>query len=162
MQVLTLAETLETVLLMSRRLRREIESRRPRKARARHPRRLRRENYLKLIADQMLYELGEYRMEVVLMPSGIPEIADRGGMIRVAHIANPGWYQEFCGLYEKSGVLPKRRRKFQTKIARHAVIRALERISDGRPRNTLYCDRLIRFARQKDREKGAGRWIGNA
>lgn len=75
-------------------------------------------------------------------------------MIRVAHMVNAEWYQDFCADYTKRRTKPRHRRKHDTKIERTTTIKALERIIKGDTSGT-YAERLMPYLlAQIERMKG--------
>ena len=48
------------------------------------------------ILEEILFEFMGSKPEICLVPSGDPNIASDGGMIRVPTTVNPEWYQRMC------------------------------------------------------------------
>jgi hypothetical protein len=94
-------------------------------------------------AEEMLFDLQAYELEVVLVPA--PDPRHSGHKIRVAQNQNARWYQEFCAQYRSN----RRGRKWRTRIKRRETIRALENILDGKTEG-LYVERLLEFIRRKN------------
>lgn len=83
--------------------------------------------------ELMLNQLESHRLEVVLVPLN-PRLRgyNEGGCKRVVADKPPNWYRKFCANHPSSrGV---RRGKFDTKIKRKNVLRALRRMIDGKYR----------------------------
>lgn len=101
-------------------------------------------------ALELLIELEGNCLEVVLIPSGDPDIAMRGGMIRAVQSANAEWYQDFCASYPSS----RRRRRLNdndTCIRRKTTVKALERIMEGKD-GGIYGERLQPYLDAKLKE----------
>ena len=95
-------------------------------------------------ARYMRWELETSWLEVVLIPSRDPEMAARGGMIRVAVSQNACWYQSFCRDHLSGRKKPRRRMKPDTLIRRRHTLRALREIESGRAA-TIYAQRLLPY-----------------
>lgn len=80
----------------------------------------------------LLDELESNHLEVVLIPSGDPECAMRGGMIRAVQSQNAKWYREFCAEHESNRKDRIRWSKFKTKVKRAHTRRALNELIDGK------------------------------
>ena len=108
---------------------------------------------IEMAAEQMLMELAEQRLEVVLIPSLLPDVAERGGMIRAAVNRNPQWYQQLCSQYPPQRTKPRRGKRGErdTAIKRRHVLRALEEIASGNCA-TEYARRLMPFVKAKAKE----------
>jgi hypothetical protein len=94
---------------------------------------------------QMLNELESHRLEVVLVPLN-PRLRgwNEGGMKRVVADRGPAWYRRLCNAHASSrGV---RRGKFDTRIRRANVLRALTRMIDGDRYRGKYKDELVAVA----------------
>jgi hypothetical protein len=98
-----------------------------------------------LEAADMLAELEASCLEVVLIPSGDPNIASRGGMIRAVQSANPEWYQDFCSQYSRARRSRKRTPNHDTIIDRRATLAALRRLVDRLEVSGVYGARLEEF-----------------
>lgn len=80
--------------------------------------------------ELMLEELESHQLMVVLAPSKRHD-AREWDMIRCLLDQNPLWYRQFCANHSSSrGV---RRGKFDTRIKRANVLRALRQIIAGKP-----------------------------
>jgi len=93
----------------------------------------------------MLAELEAHRLEVVLVPLN-PRLRNynEGGCKRVCADVPPRWYRALCRDYPSSrGV---RRGKPDTRIKRKNVLRALERLVDGRGYAGKYREEFLRVA----------------
>lgn len=99
---------------------------------------------LRETAAAMLNELHEMRLDVILVPSVYPEVAERGGKIRVACSRNPWWYRQLCRAYQSNRARPRRRKHGDTSIKRHHVIRALGEMAGGDCK-TEYAARLLPY-----------------
>jgi hypothetical protein len=127
------------------------------------------------LVRHFLQELESEQLEVVLVPSKHPEIAEKGGMIRAVSSENPKWYRDFCELYparrgaytmrcdwcrlwhhrkSKCGkgkrlkpTVFRRKRLFDTAIKRRDTVRGLNELLDGRCRSE-YAKRLRAFIRE--------------
>lgn len=93
----------------------------------------------------MLAELEAHRLEVVLVPLNPNRRGwNEGGMKRVCADVPPRWYRALCRDYPSSrGV---RRGKFDTAVRRANVLRALERLVDGRGYAGKYREEFLRVA----------------
>lgn len=116
-----------------------------------------------MTARMMRRELERRQLRVELAPSRVPEVAARGGMIRVVVERNPRWYRDFCAAYPKNRRRPRRKNKPDTKIRRGLTLRALREIEGGRCQ-TVYAERLIPFVdeeaeRLRRQRLQARRWI---
>lgn len=65
-------------------------------------------------AALMYDELAHTHLVVILIPSRIPEIAERGGCIRITEQQNPAWYQALCNAYPSHRTRPRNRKKKTT------------------------------------------------
>jgi hypothetical protein len=92
----------------------------------------------------LLDDLATYRLEVVLAPSRRPDVARRGGCIRVAANQNPPWYRALCRRHRSSR--QRRSAKPDTRIRRANILRFLERIAAGRPTRSRYAPELLAIA----------------
>lgn len=78
--------------------------------------------------ELLLADLESNRLVTVLVPCR--RECNEGGMIRVNMSTNPKWYQKVCASHPSSrGV---RRGKFDTRVRRANIIRALQRMIDGK------------------------------
>ena len=93
-------------------------------------------------AQYMLWDFQANQLIVSLAPSLIPEVAERGGKIRVVESSNPEWYQEFCADWPANRKRPRRKKHFDTRIKRSHTERALKELAAGRA-NSKYAQRLI-------------------
>lgn len=94
----------------------------------------------------MLCALEGQRLDVVLIPSSVPDVAARGGKIRAVQESNAEWYQHFCRSHQSS----RRRNRHNdndTKIKRSHTIAALERMMRG-SFDSIYAQRLLKFINQ--------------
>lgn len=93
-------------------------------------------------------ELEASPLVVVLAPSRRAE--NPWDMIRVPLSVPPPWYRSLCAAYASSrGV---RRGKFDTRIKRRNILRALGRMSAGEPSASLYAGDLLRIAARRLRQ----------
>ncbi len=102
--------------------------------------------YIQRRALEMHAELLEHKQEVILVDSEDDECAMRGGKIRLVVDRPPRWFTEFGNMYPKVH-RPTTKRRYtrpRTKIARHAVLRALLRLGRG-DNSTVYTERLLEF-----------------
>lgn len=107
---------------------------------------------LRDMAQVMLWELERERLDVTLAPSRLPEIARRGGKIRIINGTNPAWYRDFCRDYAPSGrTHPRQKKKPDTYIKRRHTLRALNELATGRC-ETEYAHRLLPYVREQHRE----------
>lgn len=93
----------------------------------------------------MYNELLHTRLTVTLIPSRLPEIAERGGCIRIVESQNPAWYQALCKAYPSKRTRPRRRNKPDTAIKRQQVLKALQHLANGNPPLTEYHNRLLPY-----------------
>lgn len=94
---------------------------------------------------QMLNELESHRLEVVLVPLNPNRRGwNEGGMKRICADVPPRWFRQLCSRHASSrGV---RRGKFDTRIRRANVLRALARLVDGRGYQGKYREEFLRIA----------------
>lgn len=97
-----------------------------------------------LKAQWFLDELEANCLEVVLIPSGDPECAMRGGMIRAVQSQNAPWYRTFCSQHGSNRSDLLRWSKFKTAIKRQHTRRALRELIAGKCR-TPYAVMLKKF-----------------
>ena len=90
------------------------------------------------VYDYMWMELEANKLEVILVPSQIPDCAKDGGKIRVAVSQNVEWYRELCSDYP----VPSKRNKPRTTVKRQEVIRVLARLASGKKTRSKYKDYL--------------------
>lgn len=90
----------------------------------------------------MFYELISNRLEVILVPSKLEDIAENGGMIRVAVSQNPDWYRELCARY----CVKSNRKNKRTIINRKNIESILTRLSNGKSTKSKYHNDLKEFA----------------
>ena len=93
----------------------------------------------------MLAELESHRLEVCLAPSRRHDRRD-WDMIRVVCDTPPKWYRKFCDKHPSSR--GARRAKFDTRIRRFNVLRALGQMVEGRPAGKYEPD-LLQIARER-------------
>lgn len=105
----------------------------------------------------MYYELLHNHLEVVLIPSFDPDVAMRGGKIRIAVSHNAQWYQEFCADYPKRRSVPRFRKLPDTAIKRAHTLRALQEIANGKA-ETLYAQRLLPVIIKRNGQYLRGEW----
>lgn len=125
---------------------------------------------LRRAAERMLAELESSRLEVVLIPSKVPDCAMRGGMIRAVQEANPEWYQDFCSQFtarrraqcrrcygrcecskeerQRLRWRTRPRRLHDTLIKRANTIKGLKELMRGQC-ETIYAQRLTDFIEQR-------------
>lgn len=90
------------------------------------------------VLDEMLYELSEQRLEVCLIPSQKPEIADNGGMIRAVTGQNPLWYKELCEAYPCTRIKKRNPRRDGTRIKRPDTLNILKWMIKNKKSRSLY------------------------
>ena len=93
----------------------------------------------------MLEQLEAHRLEVMLVPLN-PRLREycEGGMKLAVVDRPPAWYRALCGRHASSrGV---RRGKFDTRIRRANVLRALTRLCDGQGYGGKYLEELVAVA----------------
>lgn len=100
------------------------------------------EPHLRETAKYMRWELEQSCLEVILIPSRFPEVAESGGMIRVAISKNTCWYRQFCADF--SSGRRRQRKNHDTLIKRRHVLRALVEIEAGQA-ITIYAERLLPY-----------------
>jgi hypothetical protein len=101
------------------------------------------------MATDMLAELESSQLEVVLIPSQDPDIADRGGMIRAVQMANPEWYSELCSRFTRGHQSRKRTPNHDTVIDRRSTLAALRRLVNYLEVSSVYGARLEDFITEK-------------
>ena len=131
---------------------------------------------LRRAAERMLAELESSQLEVVLIPSKDRDCAMRGGKIRVAHMQNAEWYQDFCAQFtakrrarcrrcfrrcqcEKE---EKRKRRWgkrprmlhDTSIKKQDTIRGLKELTRGKC-VSIYAQRLAEFISSYQQRRAA-------
>ncbi|OPZ65972.1 MAG: hypothetical protein BWY85_00139 [Firmicutes bacterium ADurb.Bin506] len=96
----------------------------------------------------MLADLSSNVLQVCLVPSRVPEVAARCGMIRAVISRNPLWYRKLCARYSSR----RRRRscKPDTRIKRANVLAVLERLSRGLPSRSPYVSDLLDLSQYLD------------
>jgi hypothetical protein len=106
----------------------------------------------------MLMELEANKLEVILVPSRVPECAADGGKIRVAVSQNVGWYRRLCSDYP----VPSSRKKKRTTVKRREVIRVLVRLASGKETKSKYKDYLeeVALKLQEDLQEDIGFYMG--
>jgi hypothetical protein len=107
----------------------------------------------------MLDELVNTRMQVVLVPSDVPEVAARGGMQRKTVAQNPDWYRAFAKMFTAGRTTPRERDLHDTRIKRRETIMVLRRLL-GPGTNSGYAQPLIELAKAelvKQREEARQR-----
>lgn len=78
--------------------------------------------------ELLLADLESHQLVTVLVPC--KRECNEGGMIRVNMSVNPKWYRDLCSRHPSSrGV---RRGRFDTKIRRRNIVRALERMIEDK------------------------------
>ena len=77
-------------------------------------------------------------LEIILVPSRLPECAADGGKIRVAVSQNVEWYRRLCSDYP----VPSSRKKPRTTVKRQEVVRVLSRLASGKETRSKYKDFL--------------------
>ena len=102
----------------------------------------------------MLMELEANRLEVILVPSRVPECAADGGKIRVPVSQNVEWYRELCSHYP----VPSSRKKPRTTVKRQEVIRVLSRLKSEKETKSKYKDYLeeVALKLQEDLQEDIG------
>lgn len=98
-------------------------------------------------AQLFLDELEANRLEVVLIPSGDPDIALHGGMIRVVQSQNAKWNREWCKEHGSNRKDIMRWSKHKTKIKRQHTRRALKELIAGKC-ETPYARELAVFIKR--------------
>lgn len=97
---------------------------------------------------EMLAELESSPLVVVLAPSKRAE--NPWDMIRVPLSVPPSWYRALCANYASERAV--RRGKFDTRIKRRNILRALGRMAAGTPSGSLYAPDLLRIATRRLRK----------
>lgn len=103
---------------------------------------------LSAVFVEMLAELEAAPLLVILAPA--PDPRHTGHMVRRPASVPPPWYRRLCAAYASSrGV---RRGKFDTRIKRRNILRALGRMAAGAPSASLYAGDLLRVATRRLRQ----------
>ena len=113
------------------------------------------------IIDEMLMELSTEKLEICLVPSTIPEVADDGGMVRAVCSQNPKWYQDMCEAFPSNRFKGRTARKDYTKVNRRYILKLLVRMVTNGKTRSLYApfilgvakDRLDLYNRLEEAEK---------
>lgn len=94
----------------------------------------------------MLDTLDSHRLHVVLVPLNPNKRGwNEYGCKRVAADRNVTWYREFCSRFSSSR--KRVHRKHDTLIRRQHILAALERLLSGKPKGTVYEERVLSVAR---------------
>lgn len=95
----------------------------------------------------MLDTLDSHRLHVVLVPLNPNRRGwNEYGFKRVAADRNVTWYREFCGRFSSSR--KRVHRKHDTLIKHSNTLRALTRLLSGKPKGTIYEERILDVAKQ--------------
>lgn len=89
--------------------------------------------------EYLLNELESNQLQVCLAPS--KRKLNEHDQIRVALSRNCSWYRRFCSQHISKRAT--RRGKPDTLIRRQHTLKALNRLLSGKPRNTIYEQRIL-------------------
>jgi len=103
------------------------------------------------IIEEMLFEFMGSKPEICLIPSKDENCAKDGGMIRVATIVNPKWYQEMCADFPPVNWknYNPHRKKQRTIVKRKDIVALMERILKNGESSSKYASYIIGEAERR-------------